>query len=771
MPGPYNEIKIIDLCDGIAGSYACMLLAELGAEVIKVEPPQGSALRKLPGFHVWNRSKHSVVIDLKQEKQEAIRLLLAEADVVIADFLPREALELHLAYNDVASINPRVIYCAMPPLGNRGPYANVPVNDDLVAAYGGIMASQWAYREGPVYINVPLASYGAALLAAGAVGAALYTRERMTKGQQVEVSWLAGALAAQFGHLCISEPVEESPYQSRDPLGGVSPFYRLYKASDDWIFIAPLTPSFFGKLCIALGVPDLVSDPRCINAPLGVPTEHHPALKKIVAEIIKTKPRNEWMRILKENDVPCAPVMTHEEFIDHPQIVHNGMRVEVDDPELGKTIQMGVPIKLSKTPGSIQRAAPTLGQHTKEIVSKLNSGSQPHPIPGQSYLGAALAGVRVVDFGTFYAGSGVGRLLADMGAEVVKVENFTGDPIRAAAYSFVSMNRGKRSISIDLTSPEGHEIVRRLVENADIVVENFRPGVTKRLNINYQELQQINPKIIYCSATSYGSDGPYGSLPGFDPLIQAMSGMMGVQGGRGKEPVYFYIGIMDHVCVLTSVYGISAALHHRERTGEGQLVETNIINAGLTVQSGSFIFYPGKPAEPDGGPDLLGLSALRRLYLAQDGWLMLAVQNNEHWLSFVQAIDRLDLAENYNADDALLAPRDGDLSHKLEEIFSTRVVNNWLQVLGTAGVPCAPVMPYRDIYYNSQIEANELFAIEDHPEWGKLWVTGSLIKFSDTPGGVRRGSPILSEHTDEVLQELGYDLMRIEKLRECKVVL
>jgi len=775
MPGTYNGLRIIDLSDGIAGSYAGTLLAEMGADTVKIEPPQGSTMRGLPGFHVWNRSKRSIVMDLKHEGQGDIQRLLAKADVVISDFLPNEARDLHLEYSDIASINPQVIYCVMPPLGSRGPHANMPMNDDLVAAYGGFFAAQWAYREGPVYIIIPLASYGAALLAAGAVGAALFARERTGRGQQVEVSWLAGSFASQMSFVVDSETPQESLWE-RDPLGGFSPAYRLYKASDDWLCIACVHGVFWNKLCFALGMPELVSDPRYADAPLGIAIEHRPALKKTFAEVIATRPRSEWVRILQENDVPCAPVMTPFDFINDPQVVHNGMRVEVDDPELGKTIQIGVPVRLSKTPGAIRYPSPCLGQHSGEVLNELSESSQPGTTPKKISLKqppqkATLSGIKVVDFTTYIAGGQVGRALAEMGADVIKVESIEGDSYRLVPYGFMAQNRGKRDICIDITNQEGQGITNKLIQQADIVVENFRPGVARRLNMDYDTVRHTRPEIIYCSVTGYGSNGPYISLPGLDQLVKAMSGLMQAQGDEQGEPVDLRVGFLDNICALIAIYGILAALHHRERTGEGQLVEANIISAALLVQSGDLVFYEGKPPSPNGGVDLIGLSALRRLYQAKDGWLMLSIQKNEQWQPFTQAINRSDLGEQYSATEALSSSRDGELAQLLEEVFRIRSVDEWFQLLATAEIPCSPVLSYRDLYKDPHVEANELFVIEDNPDWGRVWVTDSLAKFPAMPGKVQYGTPRQGEHSDEIMLALGYNRTQIQDLKALKVVL
>ncbi|MFC1994363.1 CoA transferase, partial [Chloroflexota bacterium] len=516
--------------------------------------------------------------------------------------------------------------------------------------------------------------------------------------------------------------------------------------------------------------PELVSDPRFAGAPHGIPLEHRPALRKIISDIVSTKTRAEWLRIFQENDAPCAPVMTREEFINDPQVIHNGMRVEVNDDELGKTVQMGVPVKLSRTPGAIRRSAPLLGQHTKEVMNELKVPIKHHTTPTQPFPQAVLSGVRVVDFAQWHAGGQIGWLLAEMGAEVVKVETFDGDPCRIVAYAFMCVNRGKRSISVDLRSKQGQEVVHRLIKDADIVLENFRPGVAKRINMDYDTLQHINPEIIYCSVTGYGSSGPYSKLPGYDPLIQARSGVMKAQGGRQGNPIFLWAPIFDFGCALIAAYGSLAALYHRQRTGEGQQVEASILSTGLAFQSGNFIYYDGKGPEADGGTDLIGLSALCRLYQARDSWLMLSIQESEQWKLFVSTFNQHELTSRYSAKEAMSSPVDSDLALTLEKIFLTRPVNEWLKLL-QSHVYCAPVLSYRDIYHNAQVMENELLTIEDHPDWGRVWVAQNCAKFSDITSGVTRGTPRLGEHTEEILKELGFDTIQIKELREQTIVL
>ena len=781
MAGPFAGLRIVEIAESIAGAYAGMLLAELGAEVTKVDPPGGSPLWSTAGSSVWNRSKKSVVLDLGgRDGQETLQRLVGGSDVFINDRYQDEARALGLDWEGLRRINPGMVYCSIPPVGEDWPGERVPRDDDVVAGHAGVFASQWAYREGPVYIVIPLSSYGAAFLSVSAIGSALLAKGKTGLGQRVEVSWLAGSFSLQVMHFVVKEPEEDVPlaYKDRDPLSGWSPFYRAYRASDDWLFIAAGHNTFASKTCIVLGLTDLVSEPYWDLAPWGIPLEHRPALKKRIAGVVSTRPRSEWLRLLQESDVPCAPILTREQLISDPQVAHNRMRVEVDDPRLGKTVQMGVPVKLSHTPGEVRWAAPLLGQHTAEVLKSLGPLSEAGPgrptvagpRPPDFPLLAPLAGVRVLDFTSFLAAGMVGMFLAHLGADVVKVEPHEGDPYRQVGFSFAATNRGKRSLVVNLTKKEGRELVHELVKNTDVVVTNVRPGAAGRLGIDYDTLGEIKAGLVYCHVTAWGTSGPYSHLPGYDPLVQARSGLMRAQGGKDGEPALVYIGVMDQGTGLCALYGIISALYHREKTGEGQKVESPIINTGLAVQSGEMLFAEGKCVGRDGGRDFIGVSALRRLYRCADSWLMLCSDSDECWERLAGATGREDLFQRFAFEKALAEGACGDLASELEEVFSKLTVQDWLRVLAEAQIPSSAARSYRELYRDEYLRSKGLLALEDNPEWGRLWLVGNPFGFGVGPPVSVRRSPMLGEHTAEFLGEAGISPERMEEMRNGRII-
>jgi crotonobetainyl-CoA:carnitine CoA-transferase CaiB-like acyl-CoA transferase len=552
-----------------------------------------------------------------------------------------------------------------------------------------------------------------------------------------------------------------------NPLGPI-PVYRLYKAQDDWLFVACGNPTFWNKFALALERPEWVADPRYERAPWGVAPEHRDELAEQIAAIIATKTREEWLQILREADVPCAPVTSRQEFIDHRQTIHNSMRVAGADAELGKTVQMGVPLRLYETPGVIKGPAPRLGQHTEAIKKEMKNWSLKTSSSSQlqnSNSGSPLQGVLVLDFASYIAGTFGPMVLAQLGANVIKVETFQGDAFRSFGFGFLGWNQGKRGLSVNLNSPAGREVVYDLVRKADVVVENLRPGTTTRYGIDYGALSKVNPQLIYATVTAFGSSGPDHGYPGFDPLLQSRSGIMRAQGGHGHPPFYLTCGICDYAAALLTAYGVTAALYARQRTGKGQHVETALLNASMAVQSGNFIFYDGRPDMENGAPDLWGSNAVYRIYPTVDSSIFLAVVEPQHWTHLCEALNSADLLRQYNFSQAQREPVESPLSQALARIFLTKKTEEWVSQLDAAGVPCAPILPLAPLFSDAHVAANNLIATHTHPQWGEVRQTGILTKFSRTPATLPYVAPLLGQHTVEVLQEVaGYGQEKISHL-------
>ena len=377
--------------------------------------------------------------------------------------------------------------------------------------------------------------------------------------------------------------------------------------------------------------------------------------------------------------------------------------------------------------------------------------------------GPPLDGIRVVDLTSYIAGSYAAMQLADMGADVVKVESPEGDAFRELP-GFFGWNRGKRSISVDLKTPEGREIVERLAARGDVVMENMRPGVAERLGVGWTRLAALNPRLVYCSVTAFGSTGPGVERPGFDPIFQALGGLMTLQ-GFGGPPQYLRTAPTDYYTAALATQAILAALFTRERTGRGQRVETSLLRGVLALQSGVAVDYPGKPSLVRDNPTY-------RLYQAGDGqWFFLAVGNQSFWVKLTKALGLERVADDPRFGSWLLrVQNNADLLPILEARFREKPRTEWLELLAAHDIPAAPVQPLLDFFEDPAVRHHDLVHEYEHPEVGRLRLVGQPIAFTETPTRDPGPPPTLGQHTDEILSELGYTDAEIAALRARRVL-
>lgn len=473
--------------------------------------------------------------------------------------------------------------------GVTGRFADGPVHHSAVEAVAGALTAQYAYEPGPVYLVSPYSTTAQALLAvAGVLAAQVGGRG----GGPLPVSALQGLLAIQSGFYSFG--AEADPQRFAHSPRGQTPFYSTYRAADGWLFFGGLTTSFMVKVLQATGLEDLLDDPRLHEGPRAL---RDPELLRQMWErigvTVEQRPRDHWLALFAGAKVPAGPVLALEEALAHPHIGAAGLST-------------------SDTP--IDR----LSHSTR--VTRVNDAQARVPRPGGPL---PLSGLRVVELAGYIAGPYVGRMLTDLGADVVKIEPVDGDPFRSSGYGFAAWNYGKRSISLDLRDTAGRERLLRLVGEADILVTNYRPEALARMGLGREEMFRVNPALTHCTLSAFGETGPLAQLQGFDPVVQAFAGIMKRQGGE-DEPVKPQMAATDYLSGMLGAIGVLAARASQMERGGGYIVRTSLLAAALLLNFQAYEAIRAGRGYITGGRDFKGPHPLNGLHEARDGWLLTA---------------------------------------------------------------------------------------------------------------------------------------------------
>jgi crotonobetainyl-CoA:carnitine CoA-transferase CaiB-like acyl-CoA transferase len=392
-----------------------------------------------------------------------------------------------------------------------------------------------------------------------------------------------------------------------------------------------------------------------------------------------------------------------------------------------------------------------------------------------------LVGMRVLDLSHVMAGPVCGLMLADMGADVIKVENTKiGDTsrqmrtpsIEGQSAAFMMMNRNKRGLAVDLKRAQGQEVLKRLVRNADVLIENYRQGTMEKLGVGYDILAKINPGLIYCEISGFGRTGPRANQGGFDLIAQAMSGMMSVTGeGPGRPPVKSGPPITDITAGLIAAMGVAAAYAHKLKTGQGQRVDTSLFEAGITQTywQSAIAFATGVSPGPMGSAH--PLSGPYQAFETSDGWITIGASNEKLWSAFLVVLDAPEIAGDARfKDNAGRMANLPELVGRLIPHFRRRTSAQWLGQLEQAGVPAGPVLTVQEMHAHPQTRARDMVPMVEHSVVGKVQTLGLPVKFSATPGAIGSGAPTLGQHSRDVLAEAGYSPREIDDLINVGVV-
>jgi len=408
----------------------------------------------------------------------------------------------------------------------------------------------------------------------------------------------------------------------------------------------------------------------------------------------------------------------------------------------------------------------------------LSSEKSPGKAPG-SFLPGVLGGYTVLELSTLISGPYCATLLGDMGAEVVKVElPGTGDGLRHLGMSaagesvlYLAVNRNKKSVTLALGKPEAREVLDRLIQRADVIVENFRPDIRGQYGIDYDRVRRIRPDIVYLSITGFGEEGPYRVKPGTDHVFQALSGIMSVSGEPGRGPMRMGVPIADMAAALYGAFGVMGALLHRERSGMGQLLCVNLLDAAMCLQ-GTHIaeyFITGKAPVPCGNDSPFAYPV--GVFPTSDGHVAISAFNQKFWRRLCRGLglEALTADPRFSTMESRFANRDA-LRPLLESRFSSGDTAHWLEVLEREDVPCGPVHTYETLFADPQVMNNALVRDWPHTLLQTVRAAGSPLRFSRTPAGEQSGAPLLGEHTDTVLLEMGFTEKEISALREKGII-
>ena len=799
-------IRVLDFTRGMPGAVATMVLSDFGAEVVKVEPPQGDPFRSLPGALLWDRGKKSVTLDLHEPTgQERARRLAADADVVVESFRPGTAERLGIAYEALSAGHPALVYASISGFGRKGPYARYKGYEGIVAAKAGRMMAfngQNRREDGPNYGAVQVASHAAAMATVRGIVAALSVRDRTGQGQRVDTSLLQGLSTYDMHNWIVWQMMIKDPDEfPNDPQGDPMrlpglPYLPARTKDGRWIQMANLMDRLFHASVHATGLDAIYQDPRFETAP-ALTEENREALRRIMLERMREKTLEEWMDLFVHEapNVGAEPFMTTQEGMGHPQSLHNGHVVQVDDPRVGPMRQLGPLFKVDRTPASVKGPAPSLGQHNDEILGTLDGAvGRPERANGGAPLPRhPLEGVTILDCATIIAGPLGASLFGELGARVIRVEPLEGDWMRRNVKG-ITTNRtmgGTESISLDLKTPEGQEIMAALIRKADLLVHNMRPGAPERVGIGYEQARTINPRLVYLYVGGYGAEGPHAHRPAMHPIPGAVDGGALAQAGRGTPPPPETPLTMDEVLEVSrrlgraneanpdpnTSMGVATALmlglYARERLDVAQYLEMTMLCANAYANADDFFSYEGKPPRAIPDREGYGLSALYRLYAAQGGWVFLACPFEHEWRALCHAIGRGELLEDARfATPEDRARNDDALAHELSRVFASRPPLEWERTLVAADVACVQA-ENRGMYHffaeDPHVRENGLTTDVEHLRFGTFWRHSPMITFSRTPGRVGPG-PLKGQHTLSVLQELGYTQEQVEALRSRGVV-
>lgn len=742
MAAALEGIRVIDFGQWIAGPLTAMLLADQGAEVIHIDPPGGPRWRS-PANATLQRGKQCMVLDVKTAAdREYARRLIDSADVVIENFRSGVMDRLGLGWETFTPQHQRLIYCSLPGFATDDPRAAMPAWEGVVAAATGTYSSSpQMTAEGagqPRFNALPLASEFGALAASIAIVMALIARQRDGLGQRIEVP-LFDAMFLAFGASALVVNGAAGGGRPADPWNGTFP------CQDEAMVLLNLaTPRFVRRFLEATGKLQEWSARGYLDADRLVNDKALWAQQRQdLANLLRTRTAEEWDRLATEVLFPLTRIRSSAEWMASPHAQEAGLVVAVDDPEYGTILQPGLAVRLSSAPG----LSPVPRQQVASPASLCTTTETPRGSIMPHRLSSALAGIRVIDTTQVLAGPTAARTLAEFGADVIKINNPSeeGAGYRWQVHRYhTDVNRGKRTILIDLKRPEGLQVLWRLVEGADVFLQNLRLGVAERLGFGYAQVHAHKPDIVYLSVSAFGYGGVWQYRPGYEPNAQCITGMQARMGGGVERPAGQPFAVNDYCTGLLGAFGIGLGLLQRLRTGHGQHVETSLGHAATFLQVPYMQTYRNKTWNEPGGPASSGWGPLQRLYRAADAWFFLGLQETQ--VACLASIPGLEAVQGLPEE---------SLAARLAACFQTAPASTWVHRLNAAGIGAHLLSQVAQLMQEPWVIAHGLSLTRQHRDGARVTTIGPPARLSRTP--VVPGRPVAPPGGDaeEILALLG----------------
>ncbi|MDT5027341.1 MAG: hypothetical protein QOE61_3767 [Micromonosporaceae bacterium] len=806
--GPLAGLVVVDLSTTLPGAQATQFFADCGAEVIMVEPPDGSPLRDLAGWPALLRGKRSVTLDLHDDADlDRLRALLRSAAVMVNTMRPTTAERIGLTHDALSKAYPQLVVATITGWGSTGPFRDYKGWEALVMAKTGVMHEKrgLAARPGPAYITFAYASWGAAHAAVQGVLAALLERDTSGLGQVVETNLVTG-MGSMDPYNWFYEMVLERYPGAFEPMDaayddqGRPQAYLIYALlvcptrDGRWLQFAQVSPKLIGAWLTELDLLGELANPKWQGFPMLPTPELRTEWWDMMIERVGARTLGEWQQAMEENlDLSGELFRSPADSLDHPQTAHEGRATTVVDPELGRVRQPSTLIHADGKPLTELRPAPRLGEHNEvpSLVDRVDAvtgagGAPPDDPP--------LKGVTVLEFGSMFAGPYGATLLTDMGARVIKIEPLEGDNIRnLVAFpeaGGAKVLQGKESVAIDFTKPEGLELVYELAKRSDIVLQCFRGKAAERSRIDEASLRAVNPELAFVTTSGYGVDGPFAHRAAYAPSIGAASGVALIDSHDAGGPAVDLDDLHRRAVKLhaggavpavqsdgIAAHGVGSALLvalYAKRHGRAL---NNVVTTMLgTVQQAMISYnaaYASRPANMAADDEFFGMTALYRMYRAADGYVFLAAPLPHEWPALTKAMSPyVDLhADERFADVGSRASHDDELIAVLTTVFATKAKLEWEHELSAQDVGCVEVVEANselvlqtDPYFEAGYAVEAVSPIfEEHRR------LAPLCRFSRSRSKADAGCTV-GQHTDAVLREVGLDDVVIAELRAKEIV-